>query len=148
MLLERERLLPELFGGIVLPPEVHRELSAPGAPASVRSWAADLPEWAQVRAPRGSIPGLRLDPGETEAIALATEISGWLLSDDKRAIQVARQLGVASFGTLGVLQRAHAIGLIEIGPALDALARTNYRHTPGLFERVAQEAERMRRSAL
>ncbi|CAN5549259.1 hypothetical protein BH11ARM2_BH11ARM2_15790 [soil metagenome] len=146
LLLGVERLLPDLFREVLVPPAVLRELPAANAPEIVKRWAERPPEWLLVDAPKEVLALFRLDPGETEAISLAKELSGFLLCDDKRAIEVARQAGILSFGTLGVLQRGHALKKIEIDPLLEALTRTNYRHTAALFARVSEEAHRMRLS--
>ena len=144
LVIKAEQLLPDLFGEILLPPAVVAELRHPNAPALVREWATYLPSWAVERSPTGPIPNLNADPGETEAIALAKELHGALLTDDEQAARIARTLGIPVFGTLGVLQRGHARSQIDITDALDALAKTNYRHTAALFERVVRQAQRMR----
>ena len=141
-----ESLLPKLFGGILLPPAVLAELRHPNAPQAVRDWVVTLPLWAVERSPTGPIPDLNADPGETEAIALAKELNGALLTDDDQAARIARAEVIPVFGTLGVLQRGHARSLIDIAESLEALGRTNYRHTPALFQRVARQAEEMRRN--
>jgi hypothetical protein len=50
-LLERTALLPRLYTRMVLPPAVIRELLDTEAPEAVRSWAADLPPWCEMRHP-------------------------------------------------------------------------------------------------
>jgi predicted nucleic acid-binding protein len=62
-----------------------------------------------------------LDPGEREAIQLASELSAdLLLMDDRegRLFALRRQLPVT--GTLGVLERADLVGLLS---DLDGIAR-------------------------
>jgi hypothetical protein len=39
-------LLPQLFGKVLLPEAVHKELGSPAAPTLVREWVAGLPDWA------------------------------------------------------------------------------------------------------
>jgi len=41
-------VLPQLFGTVLIPDAVDRELRHPSAPALVRDWAAHLPSWIQV----------------------------------------------------------------------------------------------------
>jgi len=36
-----------------------------------------LPPWAKIQAPLVLLPGMELDPGETEAISLALENRSW-----------------------------------------------------------------------
>lgn len=73
VLIEAIDLLPRLYGRIVVPAEVLRELSDDGAPPRVSEWAMNLPEWVEVRsAPPTDDPALSLlDQGERSAILLA-----------------------------------------------------------------------------
>ena len=78
ILIDETQILPELFTEIVIPPAVSNELAHPDAPAEVRDWIASPPEWLSVvNAPAGSDDKelYRLDPGETEAILLAEQLS-------------------------------------------------------------------------
>lgn len=135
-------LLPILFERIVVPPAVLREINDEGAPQTVRLWASALPSWIEVREP--STPVAQNVRGETAAIALAQEFSLPLLCDDLSPRRAAARMGIAVSGTLGVLQQAHAQGLIEIGESLERLAQTNFHAGEGLFERVKAEARQMR----
>jgi predicted nucleic acid-binding protein len=38
-------ILPQLYGKVVIPPEVRVELLATDAHEQVRSWAGDMPSW-------------------------------------------------------------------------------------------------------
>ena len=58
-------ILPRLCSTILLPPAVVAELRHPGAPAAVRNWAAQLPAWAQVRAPQQTLAFPMLGGGES-----------------------------------------------------------------------------------
>lgn len=116
-----------------------------GAPAVVREWMGRLPDWVIERSPTHRLFAEEVDAGEAEALALAHEVGGALLSDDGEALKLARREGMLAFGTLGILQRAHALSWIEIDEALAALGRTNYYHTHALFERTARGAREMRR---
>jgi len=57
--------LQALYGSIVIPEAVFRELQSPRAPKLVRRWVANLPEWVQVQAAlvdirfRSGAPGSR-----------------------------------------------------------------------------------------
>ena len=54
-----------------------------------------------------------LDPGETEAVALALDLKAEIiLLDELRGRAVARQLGLHAIGTLGVLIEAKRRGLV------------------------------------
>lgn len=45
-------ILPALFTEVLLPPAVVSELPHASTPTSVRQWAATLPAWVRVQAPR------------------------------------------------------------------------------------------------
>src|ERR1700712_523000 len=79
-------LLPELYQSIVIPVAVADELRSAGAPAVVRRWITDLPEWVTVRsAPVTESLGLKhLDKGEIEAISLARDLNADILLIDER----------------------------------------------------------------
>ena len=71
------------------------------------------------RGPRAWIDRVfdRLGPGELEAIALAIEIGAdRALIDDRAALAIANQLGVACLGTLAVLDLAAEKGLGTTSP--------------------------------
>ena len=67
----------------------------------------------------------QLDPGEAEAIALATERSpDYLLIDEAKGRQIARGAGLPVIGILGVLLLAKERSLIPaIQPLMDDLQR-------------------------
>lgn len=57
---------------------------------------------------------LVLDPGETEAIALAVEIGAdLLLIDERKGRREAKLLGLRTTGLLGVLLEAKKAGLLS-----------------------------------
>lgn len=156
-------VLPALYGGALAPPAVIAELLHPRTPEPVRLWAASLPAWAAVRAPEdpgivvradaalritGARPGnlAGLGAGEREAIPLALELGLTLVCDDAEARGAARAAGVPLvIGTLGVLQAAHARGMLEIRPTLERLAPTSFRRRPGLLDDIERGAGLQRR---
>ena len=66
-------VLPELFREVLVPRAVLGELLHPRAPAEVRQFAEQLPEWIRVVDLAKPISGLdrSLGPGEREAISVA-----------------------------------------------------------------------------
>jgi uncharacterized protein len=111
-------ILPALFDPIMIPPEVEREFG------SKFSWLQTVNLTSNVLA-----TALRLvvDSGEAEAIALASEKSCLLISDDKQARAAAKSLGVSVIGTVGVLVRAKQNGVISsIKPILDQLELNSF----------------------
>jgi predicted nucleic acid-binding protein len=138
VLIQCDYLLPRLYSKIWIPGAVLAELRQ-AKPALVRHWAAELPEWIEVRQVVDTgLPQLaELDLGEREALVLAAEVhANLVLIDERPGTLTARQLGFKATGTLGVLVEAAQVGLVSIDEALDRLERTNFRRTPDLFAHV------------
>lgn len=117
LLARRDKLLRELFDRVVLPPSVQSEL--------LRAHAA-LPSWIEVIAPEVipvSVSEAGLDPGETEAIALALELRpDMLLIDERLGRRLAVRHGLPVTGLLGLLVLAKQRRLIaEIVPVIGEL---------------------------
>jgi predicted nucleic acid-binding protein len=74
ILIGAEGVLPELFGRVIAPTAVIDEMVHPHAPQTVRDWASDTPEWLEILDPESSVTSVRLGPGESAAIAIATEL--------------------------------------------------------------------------
>jgi predicted nucleic acid-binding protein len=71
---ERERLLPRLFGKVVIPDAVQKELKHPTAPQVLREWSAAFPAWLEVTPVQATVEDAKLKSlgaGEREAITLA-----------------------------------------------------------------------------
>lgn len=92
-------LLPKLFGEVVIPQAVHRELC--------RSHP-QLPVWLRVEPVQDSAEADRytqmVDAGEAEAIQLAKELhADRLLIDERRGRKLAAQERIPVIGLLGVV---------------------------------------------
>ncbi|WP_165235987.1 DUF3368 domain-containing protein, partial [Aquisphaera insulae] len=88
---------------------------------------------------------LNLDPGETAAIALAEEVrADWLLIDERDGRDAARQRGLAVVGTLGVLDRAAELELIDLPKVLEQLEATNFHARDDLIQAVLQRDQQRR----
>ncbi len=111
---------------VVLPASVLVELRHPEAPPAVRAWAAAPPEWVEVRAAAGEIGSPDISPADREGISLALELRATvLLMDDQQARRHAARLGVATMGTVGILEAAAERGLLELPAALERLRATS-----------------------
>ena len=111
-------ILPALFDPIMIPPEVEREFGGKFSWLQTENLANSL-----------LVAALQLvvDVGEAEAIALASEKSCLLISDDKQARSAAKRLGVPVIGTVGVLVRAKQSGIVTIiKPILDDLELNSF----------------------
>lgn len=119
-------LLHQLYGTVLIPEAVYRELTDPNFPVAGAAEVQTF-EWIQTRAvsDRTFVEALssELDIGEAEAIALAVEIQAdQVLMDERRGRLVASRLNLQYTGILGILVEAKSQGLIvEVMPLLDAL---------------------------
>ena len=76
-----------------------------------------------------------------DAIALAEELqAGLVLMDDAAGVRCALERGLTITGTLSVLVEAAQNGRVQIDVALSKLKGTDFRATPGLYERARQMA--------
>jgi predicted nucleic acid-binding protein len=146
ILIRQDHVLPALFGRVIAPPAVMAELEHPATPPAVRAWATSPPVWLEIRRPAAIDPGLRVGPGEAEAISLARELSAdALLIDERKGLTIAHQMGIFVTGTLGVLEIAAEKGLTRLPDAIAALRQTSFRVSESLLnEALARDADRTR----
>ena len=134
-------VLPTLFGTIVIPSSVMSELRASDAPETNLRWLTNLPVGFETRAATRVDPALDLDAGEREAICLARELSAdAVLMDEKKGRAVARKWGLAVVGTIGVLEKAASLRLLELEPALAALQKTSFYGSEELIQAALTRA--------
>src|SRR5947207_4683429 len=96
VLIKKVDVLHELYGRVVVPQMVFRELQHERTPESIMNWITAHPAWLEIRrTPAGSDPGLKvLGAGEWQAIRLAMELNAdLLLMDDKAGRQEASRRG-------------------------------------------------------
>lgn len=130
VLIEAIEVLPRLYEKVLIPPAVRAELSAPEAPESVREWISSHLPWLEVLpCPKAADKDLaRLDPGEREAILLASELgTSLLLMDERDGSAVARSRGLTVIGTLSALDAAAARGWVDLPEMFERLNRTSFR---------------------
>jgi predicted nucleic acid-binding protein len=126
------QLLPQLYNQVTIPEAVYRELVDidPPVPGTLEVQTSC---WLEVRqvANRKVVERLqnevRLDPGESEAIALALDLGAeLLLIDERRGRAEANRLGLRITGLLGILIEAKQRNLIvAVKPLMDALIATS-----------------------
>lgn len=119
-------LLQQLYGTVLIPEAVYRELTDPNFPVAgaieVQTFI-----WIQTRPVQDHILvealSNELDIGEAEAIALALEMKAdQVLIDERRGRMVAARLNLGYTGILGILVEAKSQRLISaVKPLLDAL---------------------------
>ncbi len=123
--LKHLELLRDLFSEVLIPPAVEAELTQGQTGLPIID-VSQLP-FVRIQAPQdqGRVGQLRmrLDPGESEALALALEVQADLvLIDEELGRTVAKELGLTPLGTLGMLVEAKRRGAIaRITPLLDRL---------------------------
>ena len=119
-------LLPRLFAAVFAPPAVQAELGSPL-------------EWLVGRAASDlnvvTAPKTQRDEGEAEAITLAMELGDVsIILDDKKARRVARPVGLALIGTVGILLRAKRHGVLAtVAPTLATLHDPGFHIPPALY---------------
>lgn len=128
IILRAIEVLPHLYGTVFIPESVLEELRHSGAPDVVRRWAGDPPDWIQVKSAVADL-SLRsvLGRGEADAITLASELGAHLLLDDRAARRIAIEKHLTVTGTVGILERAAELGMIDLQTTLDLLVQTNFR---------------------
>ena len=137
ILIEQIKVLPLLYGSIVLPTGVMHELTHTATPDVVRMWMEELPEWVTIKSPRKPTDcSALLGPGELEAIALAEELNAdVMLVDDEAARREAKRRSIPVQGTLGVLDLAAEHGFIPgLSDPIRRLRDTNFRASDKLLQ--------------
>lgn len=146
LIIEHIHLLKELFGTIVIPQAVYREILALEK-FGFSTQVIQMENWILKLEPKDQLLVQRLsedlDSGEAEAIALALEIKADLLIiDENKGRAVAKKHGLKSTGVIGILLRAKERGLIEeVKPILDRLINeANFWISEGLYHRTLRLA--------
>jgi predicted nucleic acid-binding protein len=128
-----EDMLHEIYGQILVPVAVMRELRHPDAPLEVHSWASSRPEWLEeidVTVIDETL-AQELGAGEREAISLALERRADVLLIDERAGReqaIARNIPVA--GTLAILLQAALLRRFDFPASLAQLKKFGFRVSP------------------
>jgi predicted nucleic acid-binding protein len=136
-------LLRQLYTRILIPPAVLAELTHPLTPEPVRGWARNPPQWLEIHPPKHSLALAQLDPGESEAIALATEMhADVLLIDEQAGRQEAVRRGLRVAGTLSVLDEADKAGLVSFDLAIAQLQKTSFRVSLVVISEIRQKRSR------
>lgn len=149
ILVSAVEVLPRLYGRVMIPDVVLKELACEGAPRQVAAWAAMRPEWIEVQpVSLSEDPSLEaLDAGEHAAILLAErQDEVLLLMDDTSGRIEAAKRGIPTTGTLGVLRAASLQGLIALPTVLVSLMATNFRVSKELVNDLIAEYEQRSKS--
>jgi predicted nucleic acid-binding protein len=146
VIVDATAILPALFGTVLVPPAVVRELQHASTPARVRAWWRTVPSWVQIQAPRlPPDPALHhLGEGEQEAIRLMDEQRAPLLmTDDRDAYEAAVARGMAVTRTLRVLEIAAEQDLLDFPTTIARLRAAGfYMPEDVVDEMLARDAAR------
>ena len=105
-----------------------------------------LPDWVEIKKLANpdyqAILELKIDKGESSAIALAVEMPGSsLILDDRKARKVAARLGLKYTGTIGILVKAKKDGILpSLRSCLEKIRTTDFRLSPELESLALREA--------
>ena len=127
-------VLRDLFGKIVIPRTVFREIAVGGAGLPVaHSVQGAMASWLSVKDVANTTETERflqagLHPGESEAIVLAAELaSEALLMDDSDGVKFAAAAGANVIRTPGIYRLAKERGFVRaVRPKLDNLRRAGF----------------------
>lgn len=114
-------------------------------PAVADEFGNDLPNWIQLQKPEDlkyqKLLETNVDPGEASAIALAIEIGGLLILDDRRARKLALGLKLDITGTLGILiEAAKSDYISSFEHVLNRIKQTNFYITEELERKLLEMA--------
>lgn len=119
------------------------ELQHTLAPKLVQNWVVNAPAWVKVLSPKTSIMSGALDPGESEAIALAQEVhADVVLIDDQAGRQEAVRRGLRVAGTLSVLDDAERAGFVNFDDVLAELQKTSFRVSQSVLSEIQAKRSR------
>jgi predicted nucleic acid-binding protein len=133
VLIGHVKILPELYGRVLIPRAVWEELQRSRTPEAVRTWIGRVPAWLEIRGVQGTRePELaNLGAGEREAIILAEELhADLIILDEHAARRLATRRNLTVIGTLGVLAEAAERGLLDFSDAIDRLRQTSFYVSP------------------
>jgi predicted nucleic acid-binding protein len=146
--IEEVQILEKLFGKIIIPQTVFRELQGRHTPPKVTVWIQRPPAWLEVRQADTSrfTPKKHIQDGEREAIALAIELQAdAMLTDDGDAIKEARRLNLPTVRLFTILESAAENGLLDLVEAVEKIKRTTFRLPPLELVEAMLERDRQRK---
>lgn len=113
-------------------------------PEIIEEYQKTSPDWITIESPKDkkyqAFVETQVDSGEASAIAFAIEKENALLIlDDLKARKLAKRLDLKYTGTLGVINKAKALGVIsKIKPLLDGLQKTDFRISENVVRDLLQ----------
>ena len=150
ILIDTIQILQPLFGEVLIPKAVSEELRRPGTPSKVATWMSRRPDWLRLQTPkRITVDNAleKLGDGEREAVILALEYfpDVLLLIDEIKGREEAERRHIRFMGTLGILDKAAASGLLDLPSTLDRLLQTTFYVTPSLLKGLLEDDARRKK---
>jgi predicted nucleic acid-binding protein len=142
--LGQQKLLKQLFSSVWIPSTVFTEITAK-ADHDVSIW--DDPYFSIQKALDDKLYKallVILDPGESEAIALAAREGLPLLIDEKKGRTIAQSLDITVIGLVGIflaLKQKGFLDLKQIRTLLDEAMRIGFRLSDTLYKDFCQQIE-------
>lgn len=137
-LLGRLSLLADLFGEVIVPPEVLSECLHAGAPEALRqAFEGQMPPNIRVVTCDQLLPETAsLDTGEaaTISIAWACRDESLVLIDERSGRSVAEALGLRVRCLLGLLAEGHRRGFLDFDQAVERLKSYQFRVSSALLQ--------------
>jgi predicted nucleic acid-binding protein len=141
--IEQEQIIFALYGGCLIPQAVAEELTDQKAPTKIREWMENLPNWITIEeiAVQSAADLRILDPGERAAITLAeTRKADLLLIDEKLGKRIAKERGIVTCGTLGIIKYASERNLINFKETIAKLQKTSFRFSSKLLAQISKQS--------
>jgi predicted nucleic acid-binding protein len=142
VLIKEVDILPRMYGVVVIPRAVQEELLRSTAPEIVQAWIRAAPAWLEIRTPVNAPDSslAKLDPGERDAIMLATELhADQLIVDDREGRKRAEERRIPVMGTLGVLKEAATLGLLDLRASVERLQTTSFHIAPEVLRSLLND---------
>ena len=140
-------ILHELFGEILIPEEVRREVVERGK-GKPGSDIIEKAEWVKVEEVEDLsvvILSQEIERGEAEAIILAKELNAdLLLLDEKIPREIAKSLGLKVAGTVGLIYEALKRGIAQ--GDFEEIVLEMKRRGVWISEEIIEEVKRLKRS--
>lgn len=141
-ILGRFELLRDLYGEVMIPFAVHAEFLAIDRPS--REAALKAAPWIKIvplTNPRRTLVYTGLDEGEAAVLALAEELDGYVVIDERIGRRYAKRLGLPLTGSLGLLVLAKERQLLaSVGAAIDELLAAGLHLDSNLIAEVLKMA--------
>jgi predicted nucleic acid-binding protein len=136
-------VLPRVLGEVLVPESVAAECQVhgqPGAEAIAGAFTAGLlHRQSDVEGLQSTFP--QLDTGETAAIQLALKLGSSVLIDERLGRAVARRLGLAVIGSLGVLLAGKRLRFVSsVAAVIDQMRSNRYYFSNALVCEALQRA--------